>query len=83
MAFEFNVTTMTPKQKVEFLDQVCQKTLLHPEKVQSLYLVMGDDLFFMLAMLAGDDIRFPPQRVLRKIYLTVTGQTRENADEQG
>lgn len=83
MAFEFNVTTMTPEQKARFLDQVCSKTLLHPEKARSLHLVLGDDIFFLLAMLAGDDIRFPPQRVLRKIYLAVTGQTRESTDEQG
>jgi len=79
MLLGFDPSELSPASKVEYLREVAQLSLLDFDKLQALYLVVGDDVFYTLALFAGDEIQFPPRRTLRRAYLRVAGpqQTEE------
>ena len=81
MSLAFDVRALTLEQKQAFLRQVSQHSLLTIEKMEALHVVLGDDIFFLLHLLAGDEIRFPPQRVLKKIHSGVVSRE-EGGDGQ-
>jgi hypothetical protein len=81
VALQFDLTSLSQQQRVLFLEEVSKRSSLHEDKIKALYTILGDDLFFTLAMLAGDEIRFLSQRELRSIYLAVS-RTGENYERK-
>jgi hypothetical protein len=74
VALAFDVSTLTTAQKEEILRQVSLHSMLPKEKMEALYVVLGDDLFFVLFLLSGDEIHFPLHRTLKRIYTGVISQ---------
>jgi len=58
---------MTREEKVVFIERVAEYSHVSCRKLKALYVVIGDDLFFMLMLLADDELRFPSLRELRRI----------------
>lgn len=75
MALAFDPDGLSIAEKAAILRQTADRSLLTQEKMAALHVVLGDDLFFVLFLLAGDEIRFPPQRELKRIYAGVVGRT--------
>lgn len=74
MALAFDPMSLTQEQAKAVLSRIAKDSYISEEKMEALYVVLGDDLFFMLFLLSGDEIRVPGYRALRSIYKEVAGQ---------
>jgi hypothetical protein len=74
VASAFDVSLLTVDQKRSVLQQVAVHSMIPKDKLEALHVVLGDDVFFVLFLLSGDEIHFPPQRILKRIHAGVIGQ---------
>ena len=53
---------LSPDNKVQILISLCPKMGISMEEILSLYLVLGDRVFFLFDMFQGKSIKFPSMR---------------------
>lgn len=82
MASAFDPATLTSQQTQDILERIAKDSFIDLEKMKSLHILYGEDLFFMLFLLAGDEIRVPSMRALRKIYLDVVPHEATDSKEK-
>ena len=81
MGLAFDYSKLTADQKRDLLRMVSDQSLIPPDKMEAIHIVLGDDVFYILFLLAGEEVRFPPQRDLKRLYSGVV--SREGSAEHG
>lgn len=83
MALAFDVKHLTLEQKKAILSKVSQNSLINQEHMDALHVVLDDDIFFLLFLLSGEEIRFPSRRDLQAIYRGVVTPEETNNGTEG
>ena len=63
---------LSQEEKVSFLVSLCSKMGLSADEILSMYLLIGDNIFFIFDLLQGKSVKFPSMRSFHRLLSSVS-----------